>query len=458
MAGIGFQLKKITEKGTISSLIKAYGYSAALSSGPWVISMIVIFMIGFINIYFFHSGGHTVKFQVIVTYALMMASSLIFTGFLQLPFTRFIADRIFEGKEKLVLPNFFGVLFVILSLGFLVAFPLAAWLFFDQSILFVTLAVATFLVLSCVWISNILAVSLRFYKFVIFSYFLAYMIILALSIYLRNYGIEGLLFSFLAGNIILFLLMLMAIIRHYPSSYFIRFDLFNNRYFYWTLGFAGLFYNLGVWADKIIFWYHPSTGINVIGRLNGSVLYDMPIFLAYLSIIPGMAVFFYRLEVEFAEKYDLYYSAVRMGGVLEQIERHRKGMMDVVRTSIREILTIQGVFNLALFMISVPLFEALKIPQLFLPLFYIDLIGTQIQLGFMSILAFLFYIDRRKEAMILSIMFFLLNIVFTFISIELGPYFFGYGFAISLLIVFIGSLYYLKKVLERLNYETFMLQ
>jgi uncharacterized membrane protein len=154
----------------------------------------------------------------------------------------------------------------------------------------------------------------------------------------------------------------------------------------------------------------------------------------------------------------MYYSAVRMGGVLEQIERHRKGMMDVVRTSIREILTIQGVFNLAIFMISVPLFEALKIPQLFLPLFYIDLIGTQIQLGFMSILAFLFYIDRRKEAMVLSIVFFVLNVIFTFISIELGHYYFGYGFAFSLLVVFIGSLYYLKRVLERLNYETFMLQ
>lgn len=457
MAGIGFQLKKITQKGTLSALIKAYGYSAALSSGPWVISMIVIFLIGFINIYYFHENDHTVKFQVIVTYAMMMASSLIFTGFLQLPFTRFIADRIFDGKENVVLPNYFGVLFTILSVGFLISLPLAQWLFYDQNALFITMSVATFLVLSGVWISNILAVSLRFYRFVIFAYASAYGIILIASLLLKDYGIEGLLFSFLSGNVLLLILLMMAIIRQYPSPFFIRFDLFESASFYWTLGFAGLFYNLGVWIDKIIFWYHPLTGVNVIGRLNGSIVYDMPIFLAYLSIIPGMAIFFYRLEVEFAEKYDLYYSAVR-GGVLDQIERYRIEMMDVVRTSIREILTIQGVFNLGIFMLSIPLFEALKIPQLFLPLFYIDLIGTQIQLGFMSILAFLFYIDRRREAMNLSILFFLLNILFTFVSIELGPYYFGYGFAFSLLIVFLGSLYYLKYIMERLNYETFMLQ
>lgn len=458
MAGIGFQLKKIADRGTLTSLLKAYGYSAALSSGPWVISMIVIFLIGFINIYFFNSGENTIKFQIIVTYALMMASSLIFTGFLQLPFTRYVADRVFEGREDRVLPNFFGLLFVILFFGFFIAFPLSQWLLYDQSEFFITLAISTFLVLSCVWISNILAVSLRFYKYIILAYFIAYLLILLLSLLLQPYGIEGLLFSFLAGNVLLLLLLMIAIVKHYPSPYFMQFDIFKKENFYWTLAIAGLAYNLGVWADKIIFWYHPLTGTNVIGHLNSSMVYDMPIFLAYLSIIPGMAVFFYRLEVEFAEQYDLYYSAVRQGGVLDQIDRYRNGMIDVVRTSIREILTIQGIFNIGILIISEPLFEALKMPKLFLPLFYIDLIGTQIQLGFMSILAFLFYIDRRKEAMILSILFFVGNVLLTFGSIKLGPYFFGYGFAVSLLIVFIGSLFYLRKVLKRLNYETFMLQ
>lgn len=55
MAGIGFQLKKILEERTLTSVAKTFGYSAILSSGPWVISMIIILGIGLTNIYFFQT-------------------------------------------------------------------------------------------------------------------------------------------------------------------------------------------------------------------------------------------------------------------------------------------------------------------------------------------------------------------------------------------------------------------
>jgi hypothetical protein len=44
------------------------------------------------------------------------------------------------------------------------------------------------------------------------------------------------------------------------------------------------------------------------------------VFLAYLSIIPGMAVFLVRIETDFVEYYDKFYDAVRSGGSLEYID------------------------------------------------------------------------------------------------------------------------------------------
>lgn len=64
---------------------------------------------------------------------------------------------------------------------------------------------------------------------------------------------------------------------------------------------TGLFYNLGIWVDKFIFWLHPVTGSTVIGPLRASLVYDLPVFLAYLAIIPGMAVFLVRMETDFVE-------------------------------------------------------------------------------------------------------------------------------------------------------------
>ena len=56
------------------------------------------------------------------------------------------------------------------------------------------------------------------------------------------------------------------------------------------------------------------------------------------------------------------------------------------------------------------------------------------------------------------IAFFLLNVVLTISSIYMGPAMFGYGYAVSLLIVFVISLFVIRREMKGLVYETFMLQ
>ncbi|MFP3336189.1 exopolysaccharide Pel transporter PelG, partial [Pseudomonas sp. SIMBA_064] len=69
----------------------------------------------------------------------------------------------------------------------------------------------------------------------------------------------------------------------------------------------------------ILFWFNPGTSNAVIGPLRASILYDMPIFIAYLAIIPGMAVFLVRIETDFAEWYDRLFRAIRDGETLQHI-------------------------------------------------------------------------------------------------------------------------------------------
>lgn len=57
----------------------------------------------------------------------------------------------------------------------------------------------------------------------------------------------------------------------------------------------------------------------MIGPLRTSILYDLPILFAYLSIIPGMAVFPVRIEADFAERYERAYEAIRGGETLQHI-------------------------------------------------------------------------------------------------------------------------------------------
>ena len=457
MAGIGFELRKILKEDRLLSLAKVYGYSAILSSGPWVISIIAILLVGFVSLASYGPGSDVYRFQVVITYAIALASSLIITGLVQLPFTRYIADLIFNHREDEILPSFFGAIFLAWILGLPFIVPFYVWMFEGQSLVFILGTVATFLVLCAVWIASILAASLKYYKGVVWSYFISYTLIVIASIFLGE-SIEKLIYIFFMGNALLLVALMTLIIKSYNATIFLKVDFFLAKNFYWSLAFAGLFYNFGAWIDKFIFWYHPATGYAVLGRLHASIVYDMPIFLAYLSILPGMAIFFFRLEADFAEKYELYYDAVRNGGTLTMIRTYRDEMINIIRHAMHEIIIIQGIVDILLFLSAPQIFATLKIPQLYLGLFYVLTIGAMLQLAFMSVLAILYYLDRKMVAMWLSLAFFILNTLLTLLSIDMGPAMFGYGYAVSLLIVFTASIVVLRNEMERLNYETFMLQ
>lgn len=295
MAGIGFELRRMLHKDRLLSLAKVYGYSAILSSGPWVISIVAIILVGFINLSTLGSMSQAAKFQIVVTYAIALASSLIVTGILQLPFTRYVADLIFAKKENEVLPSYFGAIFISWILGLPFVVPLALYVFEEQNFLFIMGVISVFLILCGVWISSILAASLKYYRGVVWAYFISYALIVVFSYWVGD-TVEALLFIFFAGNAVLFVILMTLIIKSYNSSIFMKLDFFFAPNFYWTLAIAGLTYNLGAWVDKFIFWYHPMTGEAVIGKLHASVVYDIPIFLAYLSILPSMAIFFLGLK------------------------------------------------------------------------------------------------------------------------------------------------------------------
>ncbi|WP_300368102.1 exopolysaccharide Pel transporter PelG [Hydrogenimonas sp.] len=457
MAGIGFELRKVLKKGSLLSLGKMYAYSGILSSGPWVISILAIILVGFINITAMSTMEQTVQFQVVITYAIALASSLIITGTVQLPYTRYVADTIFAGRKQDVLSSYFGTLFIVWLTGVPIIWMLVTYAFPLESTLFKMEVVTVFLVLCAVWISNVLATSLKFFKGVVLAYFVSYGLIVLFS-YLIPADLQTLLIIFIVGNVLLLALLMSFIALEYDSKEFMHFRFFDRKKFYWKLGLAGLFYNLGTWIDKFIFWYHPLTGHAVIGKVNASVVYDLPIFMAYLSIIPGMAIFFYRLESDFAEWYDKYFEAVRKDGTLALIEEYRNEMATTIRHAMREIIVYQGIIDIIIFLVAPSIFHTLKIPMIYLDLFFVLTVGALLQLGFMSVLAILFYLDRRSEAMWLSILFFILNAFLTWQTIYMGPSWFGYGYAVSLLIVFSLGLWVLEKVMENMDYETFMLR
>ena len=113
---------------------------------------------------------------------------------------------------------------------------------------------------------------------------------------------------------------------------------------------------------------------------------------------------------------------------------------------------------LAIFVAGPALLQWLGISELYLPLLYVQVIGAGLQVGLMAILNVFFYLDQRRIVLFLCIEFVALNIVLTAITLWLGAALYGYGFALSVLITLATGLSLLSRQLNRLEYETFMLQ
>ena len=185
------------------------------------------------------------------------------------------------------------------------------------------LTVVAIVVLSASWIAVVLLSSLRDYRGVVLGFLLGYSLSVGGALLLRPLGLVGLLAGFLFGQVVLLIAMVGLVARRFPSKTLVSFEFLDRRRAYFTLAATGFFYNLGIWIDKLLFWFTPSTSEPVLGPLRASIIYDMPMFLAYLSIVPGMAVFLVRVETAFAEQYDGFFAAVRDGEPLADIRRRR---------------------------------------------------------------------------------------------------------------------------------------
>lgn len=455
MTSIGSEIRKILGRDSYWSVLRAYGYAGLVSGGPWVLSILSIMMIGILAVILGVAQGEVNAFQICVTY--LMAGSLIWTGGMQLMFTRFVADQTYANNKAEVLPNLFGVLLVTMAGGAVWAAPFIFWSF-DGPFIQELLLLSNFVVLSGLWITLIFLSGMKAYRRIVWTLVKGYSLGIVVALAASSWALNGLLLGVLIGHGYLLFSFLHHIVREYPGRSLLKFDFLHNRSNFYILFAVGTLYYLAVWVDKFIFWFVPVTSEAVIGPLRASIIYDLPIFLAYLFILPGMAVFLVTMEADFAEQHERFYRAVREGDTLMHIEYRRDQMVYAARQGIYEIFKVQGLTVVLCLLWGRELLHAVGISPLYIHLFYIDVVAVSVQVLLMAILNVLFYLDARREVLLITACFFITNLVFTFATLHLGAETFGYGFAASVTLSAFLSLFILSRKFNRLEYETFMLQ
>jgi uncharacterized membrane protein len=219
---------------------------------------------------------------------------------------------------------------------------------------------------------------------------------------------------------------------------------------------AGLFYNAAIAVDRLLFWAGPT------GRSTGSwfyvSLYDAPIFLCYLSVVPSLAVFLVSVETDFYDRYRHYYGVVTKHGTLRQVLEAKEAIARCLRDSLRRLLLVQAPVTLLLMVVAPWLTGTLGMDRLQAGILRVGLVGAVLHALTLFGGIILLYFDRRRAAAEVAGVFFVGNLVLTAATLGLGARAYGLGYPLAALLACGWAYRRLEQAMEDLEYLTFVSQ
>ncbi|MGM0379968.1 MAG: exopolysaccharide Pel transporter PelG [Bacillota bacterium] len=461
MAGIGFQLKELFKEKSISNQIKAYIFSAIVSSGPWIASVITVNIILFVMNYYLKTIETQEVFLGTIVYTFVF--SQIITAPWQMMITRYYSDCLFSKDYKSIKPAFLDLsrIIFILALIFSVVFyynkPLPLYYKVMGSYLFI--------ILSNIWILMVSLSSIKNYLIIAKAYIFGGIISILLSIYLLNNPISfsiyiyqtNILFAYLIGLTITFIILNYSFLSVFRKSNNKRLDFFRYFNIVPSLFFIGLFYTLGLWIDDIIMWI-SNISIEIIQTYKFAPVYDNAVFLAYLTIIPSTVLFLVDIETNLYDYYKKYYNFVAKESNLEKIEVAKDELKEVVYERLFFNFQFQLLISITIFLFSNSIFEWLNLSVLIRDIFKNVIFGALFNIFILHIILILLYFEKRKNALSIAIIFFASNTIFTLIFRNLSYEYYGLGFTIGSFLALIISIIELKRIFSKLTEKTYLSQ
>ena len=454
MAGIGFRLKRLIVEDTFSGWFRAHLYGAVLSAGPWLLSICTLGTLALLSRDLIGDLAYG-RFQVIVVYTYTF--SLITTGAAHMVVTRQLADELFVGRIGALVVSYRVTIaltaLVHLALGALV-YSLAPGLDPGLRVFGVMLLV----VVSCTWMVMIYLGAAQDYVSVVSAFFAGNAVSLLGALALGRYmGASGYLGGFLLGQAAIFFVLCARVEREFtslrvPESV----DLRSAFLRYPELIAAGFLYNAAIAVDRVAFWIGP-TGHPIVGWFHAS-LYDTPIFLCYLSVVPSLAIFLVSVETDFYDRYREYYGVATKHGTLRQVLTAKRSMTECMRDSLRRILVVQGPLTLLLIVLAPWIASGFGLDRLQVAILRCGLVGALVHVLCLFESIVLLYFDRRRAAAEVAAVFLVANGVLTVATLLLGPRAYGLGYPLAALLSCAWAYRRLEETLEDLEYLTFASQ
>lgn len=405
MAGIGFSLKRLFNKKGIFNLCRAYGYAGIITTGPMILGVVLLLGVSFVSKLGGMSDFDRELLNAMLTYSLLV--SLFITGWFNLPVTRCVADFMYEGKFKKVMPSFFGAVSIMLVVCL---FGYGTFLCFSGiTVTQIILCLWFAMTLIVVWTQMLYMSALKDYKSIVLSFVIALMFGFLIALIFALFGlvsIEYMLFSVIIAYGVLAVRYFVLLLDYFPKSEGSYYSFLRWLGKYKSLIITGGFINLGLFGHLVIMYFGP-LAVRIKGLFYGAPQYDIPALAAFFSLLITTVGFVTSVEVKFYPKYSNYYGLFNDRGAINDIKLAEKEMRLVLKRELT-YLGHKQLFTTVLFIVLGPIVLSKVFPgisTLSLSVFRFLCVGYATYAIANSMMLILMYFEDYFGAMVSAILF-----------------------------------------------------
>lgn len=416
MAGIGFTLRKIMGRSYMSFILQAAFTGVFIVAGPWLLSILNLSLLGALLPADSGVNPSTLFAPIVYGYAFFLITS----SPLHYLFTRMAADFLYNKQERQVTRIMLWFLVPIELVGLVVS--LGILYFADPTGTVLSLPFRLGYVLfglgiNALWLILIVVSLLRWHGRLLASFLFSMGISVAVLLVIGN-DLPTIMLAFGASNVLLAVVLGIlclgafapARIAHLGTQ--VRTTLYESRF----LIASGWLYGLTLWSEKILYWFTKGSRVGDLG-LRLFETYDFAVYIANLSLIPGMVYFVIYAETSFASNLRRFLNALDHQ-TYAFIQREKVDLLDTVKVQIRLVALVQGAVMLVLALLTPFLSTALLNlnPQAWL----MNLGIVLFQSLNVTLMNFLYYINQFRRVFRVTLTYLFMVLSLSLIEIALG--------------------------------------
>ena len=454
MAGIGFELKRLTREEGLLRPVASAGHGAIVAAGPWILTVVALSLIQR-NLPVTDAAAYQLQALIIYVFCL----SLLVTAPIVAAALRGCADDLYLGRYDRIGAVYLAALTGCAAVGAATTAAIfAAWFGFSGTGLLA--ACTTAATTSMIWPATAFCAAVRNFGAVTrgFVVGLAVAVVATLAAAYVGFGPHVQALAFGSGLGLVALWLTGAVLSAFPEPVpglrqpFQRLVDTARRHVAVVLGaFLAI---AALWIDSWIMWMGP-LGLPVASGLPTAPFYDSAMFIARLAILPGLVLFLTSVDSEVLAGVRKFLHVVQAQGTIVRIEAQANVLGQTTNRLLLRLILVQTSLSLVVAVLAPALVGPAGLFYQQVGILRFGAMGALFHVIFFAATTVLLLLGRERLFLALQAGFLFLNGGATLAALALGPAYYGFGYLVAAACVAVLAMVSVHRALDRIVYFTF---